>query len=186
MKWHHLDIDERWTLFLDRDGVINKKIPGEYVRSWEQFEWIEGVKEAIAELTNVFGYIFIVTNQQGIGKKLMTELELQNIHNNMMKEISKAGGKIDKIYHCPAIEQTQDPCRKPGIGMALMAKKDFPVISFTKSIMAGDSVSDMEFGTAASMKRVLIQQKNSLDIPRYLYDFKFESLKDFADDLNGV
>ena len=80
-----LRINKDWTLFLDRDGVINKKIENNYVRNWSQFEFIEGVIEALKILRNIFGKIIIVTNQRGIGKGLMTENDLYKIHENMIK-----------------------------------------------------------------------------------------------------
>ena len=140
-----IEIDKSWTLFLDRDGVINKKIENDYVKSWNEFSFIEGVPEAIALLSKVFGKIIIVTNQRGIGKNLMTELDLKSIHNNMKDVIKKSSGSIDKIYYCTQISDSAN-CRKPNSGMAMLAKKDFPEINFSKSIIVGDSKTDMEFG----------------------------------------
>lgn len=180
MNWNNLTIDSSWTLFLDRDGVINKKIDNDYVRNWQQFEWITGAKEAISILSGVFGYIFIVTNQQGIGKGLMSEADLLEIHKNMQRDIRKAGGRVDKIYHCAALADSHDPCRKPGIGMAHRAKHDFPETSFEKSMVAGDSVSDMEFGENAGMLRVWIAGSQPGNLSTGQYDFSFPGLIDFA------
>ena len=82
-----LRINKDWTLFLDRDGVINKKIENDYVRNWSQFEFIEGVIEALKILRNIFGKIIIVTNQRGIGRGLMTENDLHEIHKKYDKGI---------------------------------------------------------------------------------------------------
>lgn len=149
-------IDKSWTLFLDRDGVINKKIDNDYVRNVNQFEWLPGAIEAIVSLSKKFGRIIIVTNQQGIGKKWMTENDLESIHQYLKTEIEKAGGHIDAIYFAPQLKGENSPMRKPETGMALQAKKDFPEIDFKKSIMVGDSLHDMDFGKRMGMKTVFI------------------------------
>lgn len=178
MRLKDYSFNRNWTLFLDRDGVINERLVGDYVKIPEEFSFIAGVPEAIAEFTKLFGRIIIVTNQQGIGKGLMTEQDLELIHNNMMKGIEAAGGRIDRIYHCPALEKDNSLLRKPNTGMALQAQKDFPEIDFKKSIMAGDSLHDMEFGRRLGMLCVLISE--ATDMPRNgLWDYQFESLSAF-------
>jgi histidinol-phosphate phosphatase family protein len=150
------NIDSSWTLFLDRDGVINKKIDNDYVLDWTQFEFLPDVFEAFKTFSQKFGRIIVVTNQQGIGKGLMTEATLKSIHSNMITEIEKHGGRVDAVYHAPHIRETNHVDRKPNVGMALKAKKDFPEIDFKKSIIAGDSKSDMEFGHRLGMIKAFI------------------------------
>ena len=150
------------TLFLDRDGVINKKIDNDYVRNWEQFEFLPNVIDALKILNKLFDKIIIVTNQRGIGRGLMSEDDLNNIHEKMLTVLDKEGIKIDRIYYCPHdYEKEVCNCRKPKIGMALQAKKDFPYIDFNNSIIVGDSISDMEFGKKSGMKSFLIGNKSS-------------------------
>lgn len=156
MKLTDLNIDKSWTLFLDRDGVINRRIIDDYVRNIDEFEFLESVPESIAKLANLFGVIVVVTNQQGIGKKWMTESDLESIHQHMVKSIEQAGGRIDKIYHCPMLKTEENNCRKPLPAMGYAAKNDFPNIDFSKSVMVGDSISDMEFGKALGMFNVFI------------------------------
>lgn len=181
-----LHIDSSWTLFLDRDGVINKKLPGDYVKSWDEFEFIEGVPDAVATLTGLFGKIFVATNQQGIGKGIMTELELDKVHDRMMEEIRYAGGKIDKIYYSPYREEEKSVFRKPNVGMARKAKIDFPEIEMNKSIMVGDSMSDLEFGKNSGMVTVLISDDKELpDDVASLADFILPNLRTFADEVKG-
>ena len=151
----HFEIDKNLTLFLDRDGVINKKIDNGYVKNWCEFSFISGALEAISTLSSLFGKIIVVTNQRGLGKGLMSENDLKIIHTKMMDLVLKHGGRIDKIYFCPEILDTS-LCRKPNIGMALMAKNDFPDIDFERSVMIGDSKSDLEFGKRLNMKTVFI------------------------------
>ena len=147
----NIPFDSNWTLFLDRDGVINKRIPGQYVRLWEEFEFLPGVLEALSLFQSIFGRIVIVTNQQGIGKDLMTEADLEAVHRQMLQEIHATGGRIDGVYHCPDLAYENSFCRKPNPGMAYQAKKDFPEIDFKRSLMAGNSLSDIQFGCRLGM-----------------------------------
>lgn len=148
-----------WTLFLDRDGVINRRLPGAYVRTWAEFEWLPGALPAIASFGRLFGRVVVVTNQQGIGKGLMTEAALHRIHRQMLAGVEAFGGRIDGVYHCPALALEQPNCRKPGPAMALQARQDFPGIDFRRSVMVGDSWSDMEFGQRLGMFNVLVVNK---------------------------
>lgn len=184
MKLNELQIDKSWSLFLDRDGVINKRLIDDYVKNTNDFELIEGVAESIAKFNEIFSHIFIVTNQQGIGKGLMSDADLAEIHSFMLKEFQKNGGFIDKIYYCPFRKEENSKYRKPEIGMALHAKKDFPEVSFKKSIMVGDTLNDMKFGKRAGMKTVLISEDQKLiDTNFKLIDFNYNSLSDFYNDL---
>ena len=184
MSLENLKIDKSWSLFLDRDGVINKRIIGDYIKKWEEFEFLPGVPEAISEFTQIFGKVFIVTNQQGIGKGLMTEFQLDHIHTEMQRELRTIGGKIDKIYYSPYKVEEKSIFRKPNIGLARKAKIDFPQIDFDKSIMAGDSLSDLEFGKNAGMHTIFISDDDPLIVEyKDIYDFTFNNLKSFADKL---
>ena len=129
-------IDYNWTLFLDRDGVINEKRENDYVKNWSEFTFINGTLEALSILSSLFRHIIVVTNQRGIGKGIMSENDLNIIHTRMMDLVLKNGGRIDKIYFCPEILDTSF-CRKPNIGMAMMAKNDFPKIDFDNTFWIG-------------------------------------------------
>ena len=138
-------VDKSWTLFLDRDGVINDEKHMDYVNTWEEFSFYKGAVEAISILSQRFGLIFVITNQRGIARGRTKLEDLEIIHKNMMAEISKAGGRIDKVYFCADIESSS-PYRKPNPGMGQAAKKEFPQVDFSKSIMIGNTITDMEFG----------------------------------------
>lgn len=155
-------VDKSWTLFLDRDGVINKRIVEGYVKTVEEFIFNNGVLNTIKELSKIFGRIVVVTNQQGIGKGLMTEEDLKKVHDYMLREVKKSGGRIDNIYFAPKLASPTNELRKPNIGMALQAQKDFPEINFSKSVMIGDSPSDMAFGKNAGMKTIFVGKENEL------------------------
>ena len=171
------EIDKSWTLFLDRDGVINKRIFGGYVKSWDEFEFLPGVLEAISIFSIIFNRIVIVTNQQGIGKGLMNESQLNTIHKKIIESVSNSGGRIDSIYYCPDLANKENNCRKPGINMASMAKEDFPDINLIKSIIVGDSVSDIMFGKNAGMKTILHESEENIIVDA---DLKVKSLLEFA------
>lgn len=144
-------IDKSWTLFLDRDGVINTRIENDYVKTPDEFHFLPGVVQAIAQLSAQFGRIVVVTNQQGIGKGLYTHDDLAAIHRKMSEAVVGSGGKIDAVFYAPHLANESSPMRKPGIGMAVAAKEKFPEIDFAKSIMVGDTESDMQFARAAGM-----------------------------------
>lgn len=176
----NLKIDNTWSLFLDRDGVLNERLADDYVKTWEQFHFLAGVPEALKLLSGVFGHIFIVTNQQGIGKGLMSENDLNHIHNRLVTEVRNAGGKIDKIYHSPYLASVNHISRKPAIGMALKAKSDFSEIRFNKSIMVGDSLSDLIFGKRLKMKTVLLGDSTLARKSPYFTDYFYPDLLTFA------
>ena len=177
MTLKNLNINKNWSIFLYRDGVINKRLENDYVKILDEFEFIEGVPNAIKILSLLFGKIIVVTNQQGIGKGLYSENDLNMIHHYMADEIEKHEGRIDKIYFSPHLAADNHHWRKPGIGMALQAKNDFPEIDLTRSIMVGDSMSDMQFGRSAGMKTIFISPESITD-PNI--DHCFTSLEEFA------
>jgi histidinol-phosphate phosphatase family protein len=148
--------DDSWTLFLDRDGVINKRIWDGYVKETHEFEFLPGIPEAIAELTDLFRYIFVVTNQQGVGKGLMSERNLNEIHRYMRQSIEACGGRITKTYYAPGMASKENQLRKPNPGMAYLAQRQFEGVDFNKSIMVGDTDTDILFGKELGMKTVRI------------------------------
>jgi len=186
MNLGDLKIDKTWTLFLDRDGVINVRLIDDYVKNPDDFIFVEGVLEAIRDLSEKFGRIVIVTNQQGIGKGLMTENELEKVHNKMLAEINKFGGKIDRIYFSPFRKEENNITRKPQIGMALQARKEFSDINFKKSIMIGDSISDILFGKKLKMKTVFVSDDVSLINKNFrIIDFTVKNLCEFSEKISN-
>jgi D-glycero-D-manno-heptose 1,7-bisphosphate phosphatase len=182
MTLRDLHIDKSWTLFLDRDGVINLHYPNDYVKKWDEFYFLEGVLDALKGLSKIFRRIIIVTNQQGVGKELMTSEDLALIHDEMLKEVRKYGGRIHAIYSATdLVENDTRQMRKPGAGMAKQAKKDFPEIDFSKTIIVGDSVSDMQFGRNLGMVTVFAGDRAKLGkLNEHLADEYCDSLGDFA------
>ena len=174
-----MKIDKSWTLFLDRDGVINRELRNDYVKTWDEFEFEEGAIEAIARLNKIFGLTVIVTNQRGVGAGIMSEEALHAIHEKMLEAIAAKGGKIDAIYFAPD-EDRSSINRKPHPTMAFKAQSDFPQIDLKKSVIIGNSSSDMEFGRNAGMITVYIDEKQK-------YNGQKTTLMDYIfDSLNGV
>lgn len=150
------------TIFCDRDGVLNRKpAEGDYVKSWQEFEWLPNAREAVTLLKKAGWRILLVTNQAGIGKGLYTEKDLADIHEKMQIDLQKMGGAIDKIYFCPHTVQTKCLCRKPEPGMLLQAQKDFD-LDLTLTHFLGDDTKDIETGNRVGAKTVRISEKNSL------------------------
>lgn len=169
------------TIFLDRDGVINQRIIGDYVRNVSQWKWLPNAVEAIVRLSHQAEHIFVVTNQQGVGKGYFSMENLSEIMDFMAKSVAEKGGNITDFFCCPHLESDNCGCRKPQIGMALQAKNKFPNIDFSQAIMVGDSFSDMEFGRNAGMETVFICTDK---VPQahhlHLIDEMYDSLWDFA------
>jgi len=170
------------TLFLDRDGVINRRTVGDYVRRPADFMFETGALEALRLLAGHFGRIVVVTNQAGVGKGLMSGADLAAVHRKMLAGIRRAGGRIDRIYHCPHRPDAGCACRKPATGMALQALADFPDIRFENSWIAGDSLSDMQFGLELGMHTALIAGKieEAQALTGLAVAGRFESLLEFA------
>ncbi len=175
-------IGKDWTLFLDRDGVINQRIIDHYVCKWDEFHYIEGVLQAIRKFSSIFRNIVVVTNQRGINRGLMTHQDLSEIFDKMRQSIEKAGGRIDQFYYCPHLVEEGCNCRKPKIGMGLQAKKEFPNIDFKKSVMVGDMITDMEFGKGLGMKTIYLTNHRNTYYPNRsdVIDAYFSQLSDFA------
>lgn len=142
------------AVFLDRDGVINRKPPeGEYVTCWEDLQILPGVVEGIG-LLNQAGYcVIVVTNQRCIAKGLMTSADLERMHRRMSHSLAQAGATIDAVYYCPHEMEPPCRCRKPAPGMLLEAARSHG-ISLPSSWMIGDSSIDVEAGRNAGCKTV--------------------------------
>ncbi|GGA85955.1 D-glycero-alpha-D-manno-heptose-1,7-bisphosphate 7-phosphatase [Puia dinghuensis] len=173
-------IDASWTLFLDRDGVINIEKENSYIFHYGEFVFYEGVPEALRRCAAVFGHIVIVTNQRGVGKGMMTAGDLQDIHEKMVAEIELAGGRISRIYYADSLDDAH-PLRKPQPGMAHAAQRDLPGVDFARSIMVGNNLSDMEFGRNAGMYTAFLTTTSpEQPLPHPAIDMAFPSLADFA------
>lgn len=159
-------IDKSWTLFLDRDGTINQKAQEhDYIKSWDEFFFLPHALEALKILSKKFGHIVIVSNQQGVGKSVMSMDDLNAITARMLEEIKKGGGRVDMVIYATNLEGEEFSIRKPETDMAFEAQDAFPEIDFSKSVVVGDSLTDMEFGRRIGAQTFLIGKGKTL------YDF---------------
>lgn len=140
------------AVFLDRDGVINRKPPeGSYVTRWEDMKFLPGVKEGIALLNQAGFKVIVVTNQRCVAKGLLTGGELYALHQRMCEIFASSGAIIDDIYSCPHDIHPPCNCRKPRPGMLLEAAGSHN-LDLSASWMIGDSETDMEAGRVAGCK----------------------------------
>jgi len=174
------NINNNWTLFLDRDGVINVEKNEDYVKNWNEFEFYPNSLIALPILAKKFNRIVITTNQKGVGKGVMTELDLTAIHSNMIEKINAVGGRIDHVFYCTDLDNNSIN-RKPQPGMAFQAKNQFPEIDFSTTIIVGNRKSDMEFGRNAGLHTVFVATTHpETPFPDNSIDYRFEDLLAFA------
>lgn len=168
------------ALFLDRDGVINIEKNGSYIFTVDEFQFCNGALTALTKASKVFDYLIVVTNQRGVGRGYMSEIDLKAIHQYLRNEVTKAGGQIDAIYYATSVDSNHTH-RKPNTGMALDALSDFPDIEFKNSVMIGNNLSDMQFGKNMQMETIFLSTTQApISMPHYLIDKQFESLADWA------
>lgn len=174
-------VNKEWTLFLDRDGVVNVKIDNEYIHDVQRFEFREDFWHSAPKLFAMFGRHIVVTNQQGIDKGLCTMAEVEKVHQYMSSLMAEQGLLLDAIYCCPHLQGAGCGCRKPDVGMAFMAQRDFPDIDFSKSVMIGDSLTDVQFGRRCGMKTVWLKAEGELsEMENEQADYIVPSIMDFV------
>ena len=149
------------TVFLDRDGVINR-LRSDYVTSWNAFEFLPHAKDAIRMLTAAGMRIVVVTNQRAVARGLLSVTELTRIHENMRAKLTAAGATVHAIYYCPH-DKGMCTCRKPQVGMFLQAQAQFPDIDFRRSVVVGDSLTDMEAGRRLGCRLILVTDTGNTD-----------------------
>jgi D-glycero-D-manno-heptose 1,7-bisphosphate phosphatase len=178
------------TVFLDRDGVLNRKPPeGEYVRSWSDFHLLPGVAEAVARLNAAGMRVIVVSNQRGIALGLYTAEDVQSIHDALNRELGDHAARIDAFFICPH-DSGACNCRKPLPGLFEQARARWPETAAETSVMIGDSLSDIEFGRRLSMRTVFIEgergrQKPGAERAAAMADLRFGSLPAAVDGLLG-
>lgn len=145
------------ALFLDRDGIINRRRVGDYVKRWEEFEFLPDIFTVLPQAHAAGLMVVVVTNQRGIARGLMTETDLAAIHQQMQQQLQErtGGHQMDAIYHCPHGRADGCDCRKPNPGMLLRAAAERD-IALAESWLIGDSETDVEAGIAAGCRAVLV------------------------------
>src|SRR6266849_8364647 len=142
------------TIFLDRDEVINEN-RADYVKSWSEFRFLPGSREAIAKLTQAGHRIVVCTNQAGIARGAISIQTVEEIHRRMIESINDVGGKVEKVYYCPHDRDGDCSCRKPRPGMLLRARDELD-IDLHDAVFIGDSITDIRAGLAAGIHTVLV------------------------------
>ena len=142
------------AIFLDRDGVINEN-RADYVKSWSEFRFLPGSREAIAKLTQAGHRIVVCTNQAGIARGIISVETVHEIHRRMVAAIGEVGGKIEKVYFCPHGKEENCACRKPRPGMLLRARDELG-LDMHDAVFIGDSISDLRAGLAVGIHTVLV------------------------------
>ena len=150
------------AIFLDRDGVINEKLEGDYVKSWLEFKFLPDAIVAIKLLNDKKIPVYIISNQSGIGRGLMTFEDLENVHNKMKEELKKQNARVDDIFVCPHAPEENCNCRKPKPGLLQHAKEIYPSINFKHSWFIGDSDIDVQAGNSAGCNTYLLKRGESL------------------------
>lgn len=148
-------LSSRPAVFVDRDGVINRRLPADYVRSWDQFRFLPGARAGLRLLREAGHLLVVITNQRGIGRGLMSEADLAAVHRRMQAELVRARAGVDAIFHCPHDLSADCDCRKPRPGMIEQALQRF-AIDTGRSWVVGDSLSDLEAGRAVGIRGILV------------------------------
>lgn len=142
------------TIFIDRDGVINEN-RSDYVKSWDEFHFLSGSREAIAALTKAGHRIVVCTNQAGVAQGLLSLETMEDIHRRMLAAVEEAGGSIEKVYACTHNKTAECDCRKPRPGMLLRASRELG-LDLHDAVFIGDSITDMQAGSAAGVQTMLV------------------------------
>jgi D-glycero-D-manno-heptose 1,7-bisphosphate phosphatase len=178
------------TVFLDRDGVLNEKMPeGSFVASWENFHILPGVPEAVSRLNRIGLRVIVVSNQRGVALGLFSLADVQSVHTALQQLLKSQEARVDAFYVCPH-DTNQCNCRKPLPGLFEQAVTDYPEISAVTSVMIGDSLVDIEFGRRLGMATILVdrdrtEERSSDQEGRALADWRFNSLPQAVDGLLG-
>jgi D-glycero-D-manno-heptose 1,7-bisphosphate phosphatase len=172
-----------WCLFVDRDGVLNRRIEDDYVRNWADFEWLPGALGAMARLSRWAPYVVVVTNQQGVGKGLMSVGDLDTIHERMAEDVASAGGRLDAVLACPHLAELRCACRKPRTALAEGWLAVHPGVAAEHCVVVGDSWSDLAMGRVLTRGQgtcVWIDDGTNATEPLPTPDARFASLAELA------
>ena len=142
------------TIFIDRDGVINEN-RSDYVKSWGEFRFLAGSREAIAALTKAGHRIVVCTNQAAVAQGLISLDTMEDIHRRMLAAIEEVGGVVEKVYACTHSKTADCDCRKPRPGMLLRASREL-ALDMSDAVFIGDSITDMQAGSAAGVRTLLV------------------------------
>src|SRR5579863_9120222 len=169
MNWHPIDKRPRRFVLLDRDGVINRRVRGGYVTSWDQFEFLPRALDALRLLHEHNYHAIIISNQACVGKGLLSSSELEVITRRFLLEVALSGGSISEVYYCRHRVEDRCNCRKPQPGLLLRARVEHHFLC-EETYFIGDSPSDIAAAEAAGCPSILIQRDTFLESARHSED----------------
>ena len=143
-------------VFLDRDGVISDYTPNDYVKTWEEFNFLPSAIDGLKKLVFNCFHVILISNQAGVNKGLLTMETLTDITEKMQMALKDKGINILKVYCCPHATEENCECRKPKTGLFLQADNELGPIDFPKTFFIGDSSIDIEAGKKIGVKTILV------------------------------
>lgn len=152
-------------VMLDRDGVLNRRLPGDYVTSWDHWDWLPGARETLADICATGVATCLITNQSAIGRGRMTEDDLAAIHTRMAEDLAPVGARIDAIFHCPHTPDDACTCRKPAPGLLLAALAHFNLPP-EKALFVGDAQTDEQAAATAGVPFLRVPEQQGLNAAR--------------------
>lgn len=144
------------AVFLDRDGVINENLDGDYVKSWDEFVFLPGALAAIRRLVDHGTLVIVISNQAGVGKGLMAPDVVEEVHQRMVAESRSETGQIAAVYWCPHTSEDRCDCRKPNPGLLLQAARDWG-LDLEQCYLVGDALTDIEAGQSVGCITILVR-----------------------------
>ena len=175
------DVQQVKFILLDRDGVINRRIPGGYVTRAEEFVFLPGVLGALKRLTDMGVKVIVVSNQAGVGKGLIEKAALAGITDWFVRRVEENGGNICGVYYCPHRLDEGCQCRKPSPGLLLRAQREHG-FDFKETLMIGDAESDIAAAHRVGCASVLVGNGDQRIARtwRYIPDRTFRDLAEAA------
>lgn len=143
------------AILLDRDGVINRE-RADYVKSWQEFEFLPGVLPALQQLATLALPIVVITNQSAIGRGILAPAVVTAIHQQLTTAVAASGGRIDGFFVCPHHPDAGCVCRKPQPGLLLQAAQHF-AFSLAEAVFIGDAITDYAAACAAGCQSILVR-----------------------------
>jgi D-glycero-D-manno-heptose 1,7-bisphosphate phosphatase len=170
------------AVFIDRDGVINEN-RSDYVKSWDEFKFLDGSLGALARLAQCKLKVVIVSNQSAIGRQRVSREIVEDIHRRMVQQIEQTGGHVDRVLYCPHHPDENCGCRKPRPGLLEQAGRELE-LDLTRSYLIGDALEDLEAGRTVGCQTLLVRTGRGVESMQYL-DRQNESRPVVVDDLKG-
>lgn len=150
------DPADNQLIFIDRDGVINVDLIGDYIKSWAEFRFEEGAVDALKLLSDSGYQIIIISNQAGVGDSIFPESGLKEVHSHMIKALEKDGVKVRAAYYCLHGKDEGCTCRKPELGLFEEAVRGIPFLK-NKTYFIGDKKTDIEAGKRFGIKTAFVR-----------------------------